>query len=105
MRIGERSNLRQMCHDEDLMCGGKLGESAPYSHCSTPPYPGIDLVEDKDRHLVRLPEHSFQGKHHTRQLTSRSDLRQRPGRLIGCRGKEELRALRPIGRPLMLKPG
>ena len=61
--IGPRSYLWQVAHADDLMVFGQTRELFAHDGSGTAAQPGLDFVENQDRHRVGIPEHRLERQH------------------------------------------
>ena len=94
--VGERRDLRQVRHDDDLVAAGQHRQAAAYLDRRLAADPGVDLVEDHQRHRVGAGEHHLDGQHHPRQLTAGRAPVQGPRRGAPVRLEQQLDIVDPV---------
>jgi hypothetical protein len=99
LRVGERRDLREVRHHQDLASCGESFQAFPNRKGGGSPDPSVDLIEHQYRDGVRGAQHALEGEHDARHLPTGCDPRERARRLAGRGCVEELHALRPVGCP------
>ena len=85
--VGVGRDLGQMGHAQDLVAPREGPQAAPDRVRAPTADPRVDLVEDEDRRVVGLGQDALDRQRHARQLATRRDPGQRPGRLARVRGE------------------
>ena len=90
-----------MGHAEDLFLHGQASQPLPHGLGRPSPDAGIHLVEDDGRRKARFRlaaayQQHIQGEHHSRQLASRRDPRERARLLAGVGGEQQLDQIEPV---------
>src|SRR5262249_5265964 len=91
--VGERGDLRQVRHADDLPAVGDAADLLPDHLGGGAADAGVDLVEDVGRHRIRLPEGELEREDDARELAARRHLGERTQLLAPVGAEEELDAI------------
>ena len=100
MLVGHDRNLRQVGYDNHLMRGGKIGQDTGQRTGGGAADTGIDLVEHKRIHAVRITEDNLTRQHDAAQLAARRNAAQGTRCQAGAAAIQKLIARRTRGCPL-----
>jgi hypothetical protein len=91
--IGERRDLRQVRDDDDLPARREPGQPPADRDAGPTADPLVHLVEHERRDVVEVDQDRAAREHRPRELSSRSDLRERQQRLPRAAREAQLDAL------------
>jgi len=94
--VGERGDLRQMRHDDDLVGPAQPGQPPSDLNGGASAHSGIDLVEDHGGDRIGTRQADLKGQHHSGQLASGRPASQREQWRFGVWLKQELNLVRAV---------
>ena len=90
-------NLGQMGNAEHLMRAAKSAHFCTDFRGDLSADIGVDLIENKDRHIIFVGKNALESEHDTRDLSAGRNRAQRAWRLPRIAGKQKFRRLIPVG--------